>query len=35
MKKKVMMCCLFMGVFLLGACQNSDNDTASKSMEQS
>lgn len=35
MKKKVMAGCLFMSVFLLGACQNSDNDTVDKSTEQS
>lgn len=35
MKKKIISGLLLISVFLLGACQNSDNDTADKSMEQS
>lgn len=35
MKKKIIGGLLLISVFLLGACQNSDNDTADKSMEQS
>lgn len=35
MKKKVIMGCLFMSIFFLGACQNSDTATTDKSTEQS
>lgn len=35
MKKKIIGGLLLISVFLLGACQNSDNDTADKSTEQS
>lgn len=35
MKKTIIGVILLISVFLLGACQNSDNDKADKSMEQS